>query len=605
MQKQIFVMPKMLIWILAVVLVVLVQLTYQDNSAGTFHFDDRFSIVEHQPIHIDQLTVSNLLQAGSNALHSTRPIPSITFAFDWWRGGGDAAAFLQSNLLIHTLNALLVMMLLILIIRQRYPDQNVAAIGLAFIAAAIWALHPIQVQGVSYIVQRMASLATLFTLLALISYLWARTTSTRWLRGLGYGICLLSLLMGMASKEIAWIAPMLILFAEYSLLREHKKPLFRGYLDGTILLLPVMFAMLVAFLMLANIGPVGHYFAGFYVDRDFDMFERLLTQPSVILFYFSLLLWPLPGRFSLEHDVVTASSLISPISTLPAILLILAWLVITIYLWRIPGRRFIAFLMMWVPLTLAIESSILGLEMLFEHRMYLPLVGVVGLLAVGGMSAICYSRKLIWPVVATSLVIILLLAMSTYQRIPTWNSTEALLINSTQHASSSARSWSNLGRYYLDRQDFEKALPAIKKALMLSPQHPSALEGMGVILLSQGDLAQAREHMITAYRTNRVGHSWLNNMALLHLAEVDQGVKPLSWIAKGVEFSRQAQQQAPRETRYVKTAALLYERLGNCPAAFAEWQRYQQLPIAKDELAWVSRHLQSHYRQNGQLCRFR
>ena len=169
----------------------------------------------------------------------------------------------------------------------------------------------------------------------------------------------------------------------------------------------------------------------------------------------------------------------------------------------------------------------------------------------------------------------------------------------------SARSWSNLGRFYLDRQDYQKALPAIEKALQLAPESPAALEAMGVILMSRGDLASARINMITAYRTNRVGHSWLNNMALLHLAEVQQGIRPLSWVANGVAFSLQAQQQAPREARYIKTAALSYERLGDCQAAYAQWQRYQQMPIGEDEMVWLANHLADNYQANGNRCRFR
>ncbi|VAX05802.1 hypothetical protein MNBD_GAMMA26-1024, partial [hydrothermal vent metagenome] len=130
MYEKITKSPQFIFFALALLLLLLVQVAYMQNSDNTFHFDDRYSIVEHAPIHMTQFSLAGLWHAGENAYHASRPIPSVTFAFDWWRGGGSTAAFLQTNLLIHSVNALLVMSLLLLLL-QRHFNRSSTLITLA------------------------------------------------------------------------------------------------------------------------------------------------------------------------------------------------------------------------------------------------------------------------------------------------------------------------------------------------------------------------------------------------------------------------------------------------------------------------------------------
>ncbi len=603
MIKRLVNTPKLLTALLAGLLLILIQGIYFQNSLNTFHFDDRFSIVEHTPIHMMHFSWSGLWQAGAEAYHSTRPLPNVTFAFDWWRGGGDPASFLETNLIIHSLNSLLVMVLLLLILGRLYPERPLLNGVIAFASAAVWALHPIQVQAVSYIVQRMASMAALFTLLALYAYLQARF-SRSWKAGaIWLSISFISLIAGMLSKELAWIAPFLLLLAEYTLVRNNREPLFSNRYDWAILIIPFLGALILALIVIMDYGKLANYLNNFYNIRNFTLEERVLTQPRVILFYLSLIFWPLPSRFSLEHDFVISQSLIMPPSTLLAIGCIGAWCALAIWLWRKPGLRVWAFFVAWLPVSLSVESSIIGLEMIFEHRMYLPMFGLVGLLALLMCCVMAYPRYQVaaWLLVAGMIVG---LGYSTMLRVPQWQTTEQLLINSTIHAGGTARSWSNLGRYYIDNGDYQKAKPAIQKALALAPDSASALEAMGTILLSEGRLAEARSYLIKAYRTNLVGHSWLGNMAWLHLEEVARGIRPRNFLDKGLEFIRQAQQQAPYEPHYVKVGARLFEQMGDCSSAYREWRRYLTFSLRPQELEHIKQHLRESYSSNGLNCRF-
>ncbi|MCF6218680.1 MAG: tetratricopeptide repeat protein [Gammaproteobacteria bacterium] len=605
MYKKVVRSPGFVFSVLSLLLLLLIAVTYQQNSNNTFHFDDRYSILEHAPIHVTQFSFDNLWDAGVNAYHSPRPLPSVTFAVDWWRGGGSAAAFLQTNLLIHSINALLVMGLFVLLLQRYFNRSSIPIMLAAFSAAALWALHPIQVQGVSYIVQRMTSLATLFTLLSVVSYLLARSSKHTLTKISGFAICLISLLAGMMSKELAWITPLLILLAEYCVVRNRATTLFYNRFDRTVLILPIASGMILALLAIADVGALGRYFHSFYAIRDFTMEERLLTQPRVIFFYLSQVFWPLPDRFSLEHDFVLSRSLFNPVSTLVALLAIVAWCMTAIYLWSRRGLRIIAFLMLWLPVTLSVESSFIGLEMVFEHRMYLPLVGLSGLFAVGLAYLLQRYHKMAWPLLAVTTLLIAGLATATFQRIPEWQTTEALLINSTQHAPNSARSWSNLGRYYIDQGHYDDAIPNIEHALKLEPDNASVLEAMGTIFLFEGRLVEARSYLIMAYRTQKTGHSWLNNMAWLHLEEVAKGVRPDNFLDKALDFTYQARRLAPFKAEYVRMSAIIQERMGRCADAYQSWQYYLQFTLPETERINAEAHLARRYLVAGNRCQLR
>jgi hypothetical protein len=295
-------------------LLLLVAISYRQAPNNVFHFDDESNIIRYPPVLMTELSIENLVDAGRNAYLPTRPLPSVTFAFDWWRGGGLARPFQYTNLVIHGASALAVYWLLLLVLsRLRQPSWTAAA-G-AFVGAALWACHPIQVQGVTYIVQRMTSMAALFTILSVIFYVLGRESERvrrRW------GLLVLATFcwaLGMISKETAAIAPFLVLLAEYGVLRQGQ-PLIRSKLDWTMLSLPVVVGVLIVIDIASGVGPLSDTFLPGYGGRDFSLSERLLTQPRIIVFHFSQILWPLPGRFSLEHDFALSTGLLNPVSTL-------------------------------------------------------------------------------------------------------------------------------------------------------------------------------------------------------------------------------------------------------------------------------------------------
>jgi hypothetical protein len=175
----------------------------------------------------------------------------------------------------------------------------------------------------------------------------------------------------MISKETAAIVPFLVLLAEFGVLRQGQA-IVRGRLDSVMLSLPVVVAVLITLDILSGTGPLAGNFLPGYENRDFTLSERLLTQPRVIGFHFSQIFWPLPGRFSLEHDFAASTGLLTPATTLVAMLGVASWCAIGVWALFRPSLRMMGFFLLWVPATLVIESTIIPLEMVFEHRMSGP-----------------------------------------------------------------------------------------------------------------------------------------------------------------------------------------------------------------------------------------
>lgn len=505
--------------LLLAALFALTALAYSGVGRNTFHFDDWHNILLNASVHMEQFSVEALAEAAAGASLGHRPIPSMTFAIDWWRGGDNPAYFLHTNLLFHLLSAAAVFMLLRAALRIALNEGGGFRTELAAaLAAAWWAVQPIHVQAVGYVVQRMTGLAALCTVLGVWAYLKGRLAAQRgwaW-----YALCASFLLIGALSKPNAWISPVLLLATEYLLLRN-ATPLITHPRDRLILAVPVLAAM-VGGLLLAIEGPVKEWALASYSWRDFTMTERLLTQPKVLAFHASQLLWPHPARFSLDHDVEIVRGLASWQFFLP-FAAIVAWVGIGVRLALRKGARITGYFMLWPPITLVIESTVIPLEMMFEHRMYLPTVGVAGLIALGLVHAHRRSATLYNAVTATLVAAVALSAWATHERLPQWRTVISLLENSAIHAPNSVRVWNQLGVEYLKVGRLEEAARANARANQIEPRWGDGYPfvNRGVILEAMGQPEQARAIYAETIRRFPKQVLGYNNLGLLHLREGD------------------------------------------------------------------------------------
>ena len=461
-----------------------IAIAYHAAPQNGFHLDDAVNIVRHGPMHLAELDLPSLRRAAAEAHLPQRVLPNLSLAIDWWRGGGSPAPFQLTNILIHAATALAVLALLLTTLRSAGVGERGAWIS-GTAATVLWAVHPIQVQSVTYIVQRMASIAALFMLVTLIAYVRARAGRHRWP---WYALATFSATAACLSKETAYILPALILLAEYTLCRKVQERI-RSRLDYLVLALPVVASIYVAVDLAILRGPLWEYVMPAYSSRDFSLTERLLTQPRVIFFHLGQILFPLPDRFSIEHTFQPSTGLFQPWMTAFAIVGMAAWIAGGIWLSLRSKFPAAGFLTLWVPATLAIESSIVPLEMVFEHRMYLPSVGLAGLAALG-LHRLAGTR--LQPAsIVLAVVVAIGFMVATIVRVPTWRTSVSLYEQAVRIAPDAPRAWTNLGAAYAEQDRSADAVNAFTKALEIDPERSIAFLNRGSSYRTRGDLAAA------------------------------------------------------------------------------------------------------------------
>lgn len=337
---------------------------YWPGMAGDFVFDDYPNVVNNPYIHLFDGSWGSLVDASLGGVSSPwgRPLSMASFALNYHFFGGDAFSFKLTNLAIHITNGLLVFILakqlwLRLIGEER---SDLAALWVA----SIWLLHPLNLTPVLFVVQRMTSLAALFTLAALCLYLQGRQSSgwRRWV------MLMMALLVfwpaGLLSKETALIFPGIIVLIEW--LAREKAGGGKSYLWG-------MFGCVI--LAVPFLYVAWPFVEQTYLLRDFSPVERLYTELKVLWFYVLQTFIPWPDFYGLHHDDIQISrGLFDPIGTAISGL---AWgLVILFAFTQRKSKPWITFSVFFFLIGHLLESSILGLEIAYEHRNYLPIFGI-------------------------------------------------------------------------------------------------------------------------------------------------------------------------------------------------------------------------------------
>ena len=359
--------------LIAIALIAGVALVAYSNTFHVpFHFDDRPNIVENPNVQFTVLTWDRLERLIKNTYKVTiRVFSYFTFALNYYFGGFNVFGYHLVNFFIHIASGIFLYWFLMLTFNLPSLKEKYGPISykVALFSSLIFISHPIQTQSVTYIVQRMASMAGMFYLLSFILYIKGRL-STGVPRIFYFGGTMLSYLLGVFSKENVAILPLFIVLYEFYFFQNFDlSP--RGK--------RILFALIGSLLVLGAFGFVlwGKRYIDLTIegfqDRPFTMLERVLTQPRVVLYYVTLLVFPHPSRFNLDYDFPISKTLLNPPTTLISILIIAG--LIGYSIWTAKKRPVLSFCILWYFGNLVIESSIFPLEMVYEHRLYLPAVG--------------------------------------------------------------------------------------------------------------------------------------------------------------------------------------------------------------------------------------
>ena len=344
-----------------------------------------------------------------------RPVAMASFIGDAITHGPDIWWWKFNNVMLHLISGLLVFWLTALLVQGTPKNTGFNPWMLGIIAAGFWLLHPLQVSTVLYTVQRMTELSTMFVLAGLISYAKGRLVQEKsvglgWLFiGLGFG---LFFPLAVLSKESGLLFPVYCSLLEICIFR------FRGSSSLQRQMRTFHWVLLagyvsIAVYALANFSSV--VLEG-YAARDFTITERGLTQFRVMVIYLGQILLPVQSNMGFFHDDISVSTgLISPVTTLFSALALIA-LVVSSYVMRTKAPLYTFGILFFLASHL-LESSVFGLELMFEHRNYLGLLGIL-IAAISVIPLAIENRK---GLVVAAVVGLSGFSFLTWQRSLTWS----------------------------------------------------------------------------------------------------------------------------------------------------------------------------------------
>lgn len=402
-------------WLLLILAAIVTVLCYAQGLPGIFVHDDISNIVGNPGVHLTQLSLDAF--AGIRDISGTRPLAMVSFGINHYACGLSPGCFKSVNIALHLLCGLLLFLFLRSFLRQYRNTHHrhvIAADGIALAVAALWLIHPLNLSTVLYSVQRMTILASIFVLATLLCHLQFRNSSLtrRWLWALA-GVFFLA--MGMLCKETAALAIVWIALIEVALSTAPARRIHIWYATG---------ALTLAAIIALNWQTI----LNSYATREFNLFERLLTEARLLIFYLSELAFPLPQRMSIFlDDMMISKNIFTPWTTLPAVIAILILLAGS--LWQLArSRSLLSFGILFFFVGHMLESSVFGLILGYEHRNYLPGIGILLALVV-----LCATHVPAHRQRQLAVGIFVLCAMLLTVRSISWSSAENMAINFALH----------------------------------------------------------------------------------------------------------------------------------------------------------------------------
>jgi tetratricopeptide (TPR) repeat protein len=515
-------------------LLVMLLIIYGNSFFGEWHFDDYHNIVDNRNVHLQGLSWQEIRKTfsgtadGSEGGYSTRPLAYLSFGLNYLFEGTDVFGYHVVNFVIHFAAAVFLFLFIcrtlqLPLLRDRYGEK---AYDIALLATFFWATNPLQVNSVTIIVQRMASLAGLGTIMALYFYVLARTAergSAR--RGFAF-LCAASSLLAFGSKENAAMLPISILLYDVLLVQGATRENLSRLLKYAWIPLAVILCLVFSF---------SEFLAGIfqtYAVRPFTLIERLLTAPRILIFYVSLLLYPLPSRLTFLHDIDISRSLWEPWTTLPALLAVVLFCLAALAMAR--RRPLLSTCMLFFLLNHLIEGTVIPLELIYEHRNYIPSMLFfvpVAVLMVRILDYFTYRRGFQVFMAGGLTLLLAFQGHTTFERNDIVRSDVHIWLDNVRKAPGLSRPHINLARhyyeagmyddavrelqtaedlnrdtnlrqiglasynlgvYYLDQaNDIDRAERQFIKALERFPGHPSAIVGLAHVYLRRADVERA------------------------------------------------------------------------------------------------------------------
>lgn len=471
-------------WIGYCLLIVAVFVAYSNTLHAPFEFDDYGAIINNSSLRDFWALRWLHPTAGGGSTASGRPVLAFTLALNYAWGGLNPVGYHILNIAIHALAALV----LFGIVRRTLArvvsgisETQVNLMGLA--ATALWALHPLQTEAVTYIVQRAESLMALFYLLTFYCFLRSLDSPRRksWQAG-----AILACLAGMGTKEVMVSAPVMLLLFDRAYIETSFRKIWRER-RGLYIGLGATWIFLV-YLVLSLGGNRGGSTGGLSVQAAAAPYW--LTQFVAFVTYIKLIFWPSPLVFEYGPDVYNG---IAPVIASAVVVIALFGASIVACL-RWPKLGFLGLFFFAI---LAPTSIIPGtLQAIVEHRLYLALAPVA-VLVILPLWRYLESRAT-YPLLA----IVAVLGVATFQRNATYRSAVDLWRDTALKRPGNSRAHHNYAEALAGAGQTNDAIAEYRRAIEIQPDHAFAQEGLGRLLLERGRPDEAAQHFRAALQAD-------------------------------------------------------------------------------------------------------
>jgi tetratricopeptide (TPR) repeat protein len=587
MKNDIFAKPQIHLLIVAIIGLCI----YSNTFNSPFVFDDIRFIADNPTIkdlhYFENPSEVQTLKILPELRHAfrTRILGHFSFALNYKLNGLDVTGYHVFNFIVHIVNALLVYWLVLLTFctpffelhGKRKGDFDIRKYqnSIAFASALLFVSHPIQTQAITYITQRFASLATLFYVLSFVLYVKSRVTQAASKRYVSYAISLIAAILAMLTKEISFTLPAVIALYEFMFFEgKAKRRLLRLVPFGlTMFIIP--YSLMAANSSGMNIGGLGASMRNLAISHEVSRWEYLITEFRVIVTYFRLLIFPVNQNLYYDYPIYRSLFIPSVLSSL-LLLLTIAFSAVSFFCRSLNEEsrdrhsfRLLAFGIFWFFMTLSMESSIIPIkDVIFEHRLYLPSVGLffafstAVLLIINRLNRSAFSVEQVG--MSILLPVVLILSGTSYARNSVWKSEISLWEDVVKKSPAMGYNHTELALAYERHGRTEDAIRTYKKAIEVDPDHALSHNNLGLHYAKLGRMEEAIDEYRQAVRISPGYYKAFINLGVVYYS--------LGRDEDAIREYQMALEIYPEFPVAHFNLGLAYERLGRVEEAIREYQ---------------------------------